>query len=454
MKTKVLLLAIGCLVGIVGTHAQKGVDTGTPFGSGEDSVRCITNVSLFSSYARSGNLKDAYEFWKIAYDECPAAHKDIYQYGVRIVGWQIENESDPAKKTALMNDLMAVYDKRIVYFGNDPRYGKDWIVSRKIQDYMQRMGEQADAKTVYGWVKEIVDEFGNKTESLAVSYFMFSSHQLLLSDENHKQAYIQDYLKASEILDAQLAEATAANNEKEKSTLLSIKTGIDTGFAGSGAADCETLQHIYGAKVEENKDNLAYLKETVALLRRMRCHETEAYFAASEYAHKQDPTAESAMGLARRAVKLKDFITAIALFEEAAGMETDNIVKAEDYYLIALLTFEQNNYSKARQYCQKALDSNPNYGDPYMLIGTMYAATAPSVYPDDNVLRKSVFYAVVDKFEKAKQVDPSVTEQANKNIRTYREHFPSSEEIFMHPDLEKGKTITIGGWIGERTVVR
>ena len=28
-----------------GAYAQKGVDTGTPFGSGEDSVRCITNIS-------------------------------------------------------------------------------------------------------------------------------------------------------------------------------------------------------------------------------------------------------------------------------------------------------------------------------------------------------------------------------------------------------------------------
>ena len=46
-----------------GAYAQKGVDTGTPFGSGEDSVRCITNISLFVPYAKAGNFKDAYEFW-------------------------------------------------------------------------------------------------------------------------------------------------------------------------------------------------------------------------------------------------------------------------------------------------------------------------------------------------------------------------------------------------------
>ena len=46
MKIKVLLLAFGCSMMSFGAYAQKGVDTGTPFGSGEDSVRCITNIIL------------------------------------------------------------------------------------------------------------------------------------------------------------------------------------------------------------------------------------------------------------------------------------------------------------------------------------------------------------------------------------------------------------------------
>ena len=87
MKIKVLLLALGCTMGTLGAYAQKGVDTGTRFGHGEDSIRCITNISLFTPYAKGGNYKDALEFWKIAYEECPAATKDIYLYGVRIVAW-------------------------------------------------------------------------------------------------------------------------------------------------------------------------------------------------------------------------------------------------------------------------------------------------------------------------------------------------------------------------------
>lgn len=454
MKIKVLLLAIGCSMGAFGAYAQKGVDNGTQFGSGEDSVRCITNISLFVPYAKAGNFKDAYDFWKIVYDECPAAIKDIYLHGVKIMDWKIANEKDPAKREALINDLMGVYDKRVKYFGDDKRYGKDWIVARKAQDYIRLEGDKLDPKVPYGWLKEVVDEYGNNMEALGVSLFMFGAHSQMSADPNFKEQYIQDYLKASGILDAQLKAAQAAGNAKEIEALSGMKSAVDGGFAGSGAADCETLQNLYGAKIEENKDNLPYLKETIALLRRMRCQEADAYLAAAGYAYKLEPSADAAVGMAKQAVKAKDYDTAIKYFEEAANLETDNTAKADDYYMIALLTFEQNSYSKSRQYCQKAIELNPSYGAPWLLIGKMYAATAKSVYPDDGVLARAVYNAAIDKFEKAKQVDPSIAEDANNLINTYRAHLPSTEEIFMHPELDKGKPFTIGGWIGERTIIR
>ena len=220
-------------------------------------------------------------------------------------------------------------------------------------------------------------------------------------------------------------------------TLKAYQTAVETGFANSGAADCETLQNVYASKIEENKTNLDFLKQTIALLRKSRCQEIEAYFAASGYAHAIEPTAESAMGLAKQAVKKQDYETAIKFFEEAANMESDAATKAEDYYMIALLTFDQKNYSKAREYCRQAISLNANYGAPYLLIGKMYAATSKSVYPNDPVL-----------------VDASCAEEASSLISSYSAHLPSTEEVFMHPDLEKGKSFTIGGWIGESTVVR
>ncbi|MDH6357993.1 hypothetical protein [Parabacteroides sp. PF5-9] len=454
MKIKVLLIAIGFSIGVFGAYAQKGVDNGTQFGSGEDSVRCITNISLFVPYAKAKNYADAYPFWKIVYEECPAATKDIYLYGVQIVGWQIGNETDPAKKSALVDDLMAVYDKRVKYFGNDPRYGTDWIISRKAQDYIQYMGDKVDPKVLYGWLKPVLEQFGEKTEALAVSLYMFSAHQQLLSDPGFKEQYLEDYLKSSAILDTQIAAAQAANSERDIKNLTTYKSAVDNGFVNSGAADCETLQNMYAAKIEDNKTDMEFLRETLALFRRVRCQEIDAYFAASRYVHVNAPTAESAVGLGKQAVRDKDYNTAITYFEEAATLDTDPNSIADDYYMIALLMFEQNNYSRSRQYALKAIENNPNYGSPYLLIGKMYAATAKSVYPNDGVMARVVYNTAIDKFEKGRQVDSTVAEEANSLISAYRAHLPSTEEIFMHPDLEKGKTITIGGWINERTIVR
>ena len=134
-------------------------------------------------------------------------------------------------------------------------------------------------------------------------------------------------------------------------------------------------------------------------------------------------------------------------------METDAVSKAEDYYLIAVLLNEQNQKAKAREYCRKAVETNPDYGHPYILIGNMYAQTARSIYTDP-VLSKVVFYAVIAQYEKARQVDANVAEEAGKMIAAYRAHLPSTEEVFMHPDLEKGKPFRIGGWIGETVTIR
>ncbi|MDH6341303.1 tetratricopeptide (TPR) repeat protein [Parabacteroides sp. PFB2-12] len=455
MKLRVFLSASLLFMGVLGASAQKGIDNGTPFGSGEDSIRCITANSLYYPYAKSGNYADALEPWTTAFTECPASNKNLYLYGVQIVDWQIANATDAAQKEELINKLMFVYDQRIKYFGNDARYGADWILSRKAQSYVQHKGENVDPKLLRDWLVVALDQYGEKTEPMAVSYFMFASHRLLIQDpEANKAQYIEDYLRSTAIFDAQLVAANAANNEKDIKTLTTYKTGIDAGFAGSGAADCETLQNMYAEKVEENKENMEYLQETLALLKRVRCTDTDVYIAASRYMHVNNPTAESAVGLAKQAVRDNDFELAIKYFEEAASLDEDPASKADDYYMIAVIMTNQNNYSRARQYANKALEQVPSYGKAYILIGQMYAATAKSVYPNDAVLAKVVYNTAIDKFERARQVDSEVAGEANSLINTYRAHLPSTEDVFMHPDIEKGKQFKVGGWINETTTIR
>ena len=176
-------------------------------------------------------------------------HIRIFIVWCQDLWWQISNAKDAAKKSALVNDLMSMYDKRIKYFGDDQRYGKNWIVAHKLGDYVQYMGDAADNKTIYNWSKAAIDEFGDDTESGTVSMFAFASLKMMQKDPNLKPQYIQDYLKCSAIFDKQLKDA--ASNEKLKTALAAYKSTLDVTFANSGAADAKPYRRCILQKLKK-----------------------------------------------------------------------------------------------------------------------------------------------------------------------------------------------------------
>ena len=455
MKTKVFLIAISLSIALGSIKAQKGIDTGTLYGVGEDSIRCLMHISMFNPFAASGNFKDAYPSWRIVYDECPASNIGIYLHGINIIKWQMSQETDPAKKEALIDDLMKLYDDRIKYFGKDPRYRKDDVIFRKSREYYQLKGENSDHQLVYKWLGDVIEEFQDKTLPNALMYYMIASYNLLQGDiENYKSQYINDFTKCSDILDVQFAAAAAANNEKETNDILSCKKEIEANFATSGAASCDNLQTIYASKVEENQNDLEFLKKTMNLFQHVNCIESDVFIAASEYSYKIEPTADAAMGLGLKAFKNGDYTTAEKYLTDALTMTDDSGKKASCYFLLAAIALEKKQYPSVKQLCQKCLAENPNLGRAYILWASAYAAGAKNLFPDDPVLNKLIYYAVVEKYEKARQVDPSCAEEANKQINIYKQYFPSKEDLFMHPSLSGAETFHIPGWVNETVKIR
>ena len=52
-------------------------------------------------------------------------------------------------------------------------------------------------------------------------------------------------------------------------------------------------------------------------------------------------------------------------------------------------------------------------------------------WSDESALNKCTYFAVIDKLQRAKAVDPSVAEEANKLIGTYSGHTPQAKDLFM-----------------------
>ena len=54
MKVKYFLLGIATAI-VMPAMAVKGVDDGSKFGTGEDSIRCLENLSLYTNYYKIKN---------------------------------------------------------------------------------------------------------------------------------------------------------------------------------------------------------------------------------------------------------------------------------------------------------------------------------------------------------------------------------------------------------------
>ena len=409
MKMKMFTMLCALSLGTTAAFAQKGVEDGSRFGHGEDSIRCLQNISIYSEYVKTDNFTDAYKPWMAVFTEAPLAQVSTYTNGAKILRALIASSKDAAQQKKYL------YDQRIKYLDGLNQLvrtptTKGSILGMKAHDYIAFSGANIDINKAYQMVKEAVD-----LEKAASDYFMFQdlmdiSARKLKSDDTHN-AY----------------------------------------FINSGAASCENLQAIYGPKVSQNKTNLDYLKQVINVMQMLKCTEEEAYFVASEAAHAIEPTAATAAGCGYMYYKKGDMDKSVQYFDQAIELEQEADKKADYAYSAAVVLFSKKQLSKAKQYANKAISFNGSYGKAYILIAQMYASS-PN-WSDEAALNKCTYFAAIDKLQRAKSVDPSVAEEAQKLINTYAGHTPKDEDLFFL-GLKKGNSVTIGGWIGETTTIR
>ncbi|MGP1477509.1 MAG: tetratricopeptide repeat protein [Phocaeicola sp.] len=450
MKMKIFTALFILSLGATSAFAQTGASDGSRFGHGEDSLRCLQNISIYTEYVKTENYKDAYTPWKTVFTEAPWAQVATYTNGAKILRWFIANEKEAAKQKTYFDELMNVYDQRIKYLDKlnsiikNPQT-KGEILGMKAHDYYTMGG--TDVKTAYNMYKQCLDLEKSKAEYFVMTEFIDISSQLVKADPNHKEQFIQDYLLDSSLADEAYNNAKPAKKEQMKQT----KENIDAYFINSGVATCDNLQSIYGPKVEANKTNLEYLKQVISVMQMLGCTEQDAYFEASEAAHAIQPTSATALGCGYMYYQKDDLNKCIDYFDQAIDLESDNAKKADISYKTAVILLSKNQLSRAKSYCQKAISLNSNYGKPYLLIAQMYAQSPR--WSDEGALNMCTYFVCIDKCQRAKSVDPSCTEEANKLISTYSRHTPKDEDLFFL-GMKKGDSVTVGGWIGETTTIR
>ena len=162
MKMKMFTMLCALSLGTTAVFAQKGVEDGSRFGHGEDSLRCLQNISIYSEYVKTDNFTDAYKPWMAVFTEAPLAQVSTYTNGAKILRALIASSKDAAQQKKYLDELMAVHDQRIKYLDGLNQLvktptTKGSILGMKAHDYIIFSGANVDVNKAYQMVKEAVD---------------------------------------------------------------------------------------------------------------------------------------------------------------------------------------------------------------------------------------------------------------------------------------------------------
>ncbi len=476
MRRVVIWIAVNLFVFLIaGKYGLSQIDSIND--TKNDSIECIKKNSTYKEYVIKGDkaqdqkkpyteyYENALQPWRIAFNDCPQTTKNLYIDGIKLYKYLIlkygklakkdkENRAEYLTRAAeCIDTIMLIYDRRIENFNQE-----GFVLGLKgydLYNYKHKIPEAVEE--AYGYMKKSVELLKHKTDPALLVVFMQTTIAQYKNEKLTQKDVVENYSTCMSHLELQL------EHETRKSKIKKIKTSMDnveTLLTEGGDPDCETLVSIFEPKFKETPEDADLLKKITSLLDKMKCEDTRLFFDAAENLYKIEPSHKAAANLAKLSVKKEDFTKALSYFDEAIKLlkdsltSTDDSTKLADYYSDAasILLSKQHRYAQVRNYCYEALKYRPNWGKPYLLVGNAYAASKNSC-GSNAFEKKAVYWAAVDKFIKAKAVDPDVTEDANKFIGMYSSQYPNNEDAFFYGYTD-GKPYTVGCWINEKTTVR
>jgi len=413
---------------------------------GEDSIACITHTSLYREFYKQKNYADALSHWRWVFNNCPLVSQNVYIDGAKIISTKINEAKDLKTRNAYIDTLMMVFEKRIKYFGDSPTSREGMVLGRQaieLETY-----RPSDTMRIYEYLRRSVESEGINSDAYIVSRYFINVSNQVSNKRFSSDSIAEVYDRLSNLVDQKLE--TVKSDTAQVSKWLSVRVMLESGF--EPYATCDEIEKIYTRKFNQSPNDTVLLKKITRLLDRKDCTDRDLFFLATANLHKVNPNGQSAYLMGKLSMIKGDAGKAESYFIEAIP-NLDDVLKAKTCYYLATINYDNKSYNEARSYALKSLAINPNDGKCYMLIGNMYAASAASCGGSDEIASRAGYWAAVDKFIKARNVDPSVADDANKGIATYSSYFPTRERLFFN-DVKEGSSYNVGCWIGETTIVR
>lgn len=424
---------------------------------GNRSEEALTAFVLYKDQVKVENYEAAYPLWKEAFRLAPKADgKKTYHYddGVKIYGYMYNKATTADEKQMWADSVKYLYARRKMCYGDEAN-----LSAREGFDMYYTFRESVSDQYIFDLFKEASDKLGKDIPYYAINPFAAMLVNMMGSESIETSEASKYALRLIEAIDHGNA---TCGTECEPWKIIN-GYAPDRLEALEGYPDfypCEYYNKKYYPEFLANATDCEIIEKVGIRLRRGGCslegtelRELSAAFKAnckSETVNVKGPLAEAYDGY-----RNGDYTNAIIKFDEYLAGETDPEAKAKIQLVVAKIYYRDiKNFPKARTYALDAAANKSGWGDPFILIGKLYASSGPICGPGTGWDSQIVTWPAIDKWNYAKQIDPNVAADANKLINTYVKYMPAIEDIFSRPNVKEGGPFYVGCWIKENTTVR
>lgn len=394
---------------------------------GTDPDKSKEKNALYTDAYKVKSFQAAADHLQWLLDNTPCLNKSIYMNGSKIYEGLANLEKDKAKKLALAERSLEMYDLRIQNFGEEAK-----VLNRKaFAAYKLLRNSSSKYQELLDLFDKAFELNKNKFQNNNILGYMdvmrrYKEAGNELSDDKIFEVYfaMTDLMDYKESVGGSVGAKTRENVEN---LLLRLDPKID----------CELVISDFGPKLEANPDvNMA--KKIFQLMLTGKCTDHPLALKAAKMVDDSEPSYGIKIFIAGRSLANGDKETALNYYNQAIDLTDENVKKADIYLKIARIKSTQGLKVQAREHANKALAADPTMKEAYKVIGDLYMNS----FEDCAGLKKvsqdrAVFIAAYNMYKRAGDASAMARAKAQ---------FPSISDIF-NDNMKEGDAVTVSCWI-------
>ncbi len=405
----------------------------------EDKATAQEKVVLYTDAKKQKNYEAAVPPLQWLHENAPDLNSSIYVNGADIYEELAMKAKDPAQKEEYINKTLAMYDKRIEYFGD----GKESdIMNRKASSAMKMMYKDKDK---YDQLQQIYQETVEKTGG-NLAYYNVVPYMTIAKTQFERSKI--DEARVIEIYDeiAGIADKKAAAGGKTASKYKDVGENVDKIFASTITVSCDYIEEKMVPKLKANPEDADLAKKIIALSLASSCTDRPFFTEAAEATFNSEPNPGLAKTIGSRKLANGEMDEADKWFKKAIELSSDDEQKGEIYMDMASINLKNGNRAQARTYAlQSAGLSSTQASKAYKMVGDLYMNSYEQCRGGKNMVEdRAVFIAAYDMYAKAGN---------RQGMNNAKEQFPSKEEVFTY-NKKVGETVKVNCWVGESVTIQ